>query len=97
MNLKRSLSIYQVVWIRSKISITNSPDFESYEVLLKEQFDTMKASFVKKIDQLNDEICTQRTGFRKKISYLEEELNQTKHVKDLLVKQVTEFQKLNKE
>jgi hypothetical protein len=56
----------------------------------------MKASFIKKIDQLNEELCNQKTSFRKKISYLEEDLTQTKYVKDLLVRQVTELQKLNK-
>lgn len=55
----------------------------------------MKNKFIEKIDELNKEISSQKSEFRKKIYYLEEELTQTKEVKDLFLKQITELQKRN--
>jgi hypothetical protein len=56
----------------------------------------MKKSFVEKLDSLNEQLVNDKTNFRKKIHYIEEQLEQTKKIKDLFFKQVTEFQRMNK-
>lgn len=53
----------------------------------------MKSAFLKKIDDLNCELHTNKVESRKKIYMLEEDLGQTKNVKDLLLKKLTELQK----
>jgi hypothetical protein len=56
----------------------------------------MKKTFVEKLDSLNEQLVTDKTNFRRKIHYLEEDLEQTKKIKDLFFKQVTELQRMNK-
>lgn len=70
-----------------------SSDFESYEELLQEQFDNMKKAFMEKIDELNAEMHKNKVESRKKMFILEEDLNQTKNVKELLLKKLTDMQK----
>jgi hypothetical protein len=77
----------------NKNALKKEPDFESYEQLLQEQFDIMKTAFVTKVEDLNSELNTQKIDSRKKIYELEEDLTQTKQVKDLFLKQITELQK----
>ena len=56
----------------------------------------MKNSFVQKIDQLNEQLISEKSNYRKKVYYLEEELEKTKNIKDLFLRQLTELQKINK-
>ncbi len=48
---------------------------------------------MEKIDELNCEMHKNKVENRKKIFILEEDLNQTKNVKELLLKKLTEMQK----
>jgi hypothetical protein len=57
----------------------------------------MKSAFIKKLEDLNEEINKIKIDSRKKLYYMEEELSQTKNVKDLFLKQIIDLQKrLNK-
>ena len=53
----------------------------------------MKKAFVQKIEELNSELNKIKVDARKKIYMLEEDLTQTKNVKELLLKKLTELQK----
>jgi hypothetical protein len=53
----------------------------------------MKTAFVKKIEELNEEINKIKIDSRKKLFFMEEELTQTKNVKDLFLKQIIDLQK----
>ncbi len=53
----------------------------------------MKSAFIKKIEELNEEINKIKIESRKKIYFIEEELTQTKNVKDLFLKQIIDLQK----
>ncbi len=70
-----------------------SIDWESYEELMQEQFDTMKKSFIKKIEIQNDEVNNLKLDSRRKVNNLQDELNQVTHTKHLFLKQITELQK----
>ena len=48
---------------------------------------------MKKIEELNEEINKVKIDSRKKLYFLEEELTQTKNVKDLFLKQIIDLQK----
>ena len=74
-----------ILWIRV--------DIESYEQLLQEQFDEMKKSFMKKIEQQNNTITDMKIDARKKIYSLEDELKQVTYIKDVFLKQITELKK----
>jgi hypothetical protein len=54
----------------------------------------MKKAFTQKIEELNAELQKNKNENRKKIFLLEEDLTQTKNVKELLLKKLTEFHKL---
>jgi hypothetical protein len=60
---------------------------------MQEQFDAMKNSFVKKIEELNNEMHGMKIDYRRKLYDIEEDLSQTKHIKDVFLKQITELQK----
>lgn len=60
---------------------------------MQEQFDVMKNSFLKTVEDLNSDINNKKIEFRRKVYDLEEELSQTKHVKDVFLKQITELQR----
>lgn len=53
----------------------------------------MKNSFVKKIENLNEEMNQIKIDARRKVNTLTEDLTQTTYVKDLFLKQITELQK----
>lgn len=53
----------------------------------------MKNAFIHKIEELNEEMNKIKIESRKKLNVTEEELNQTRYVKDLFLKQITELQK----
>jgi len=48
---------------------------------------------MEKIDELNAEMHKNKVESRKKMFILEEDLNQTKNVKELLLKKLTDLQK----
>jgi len=54
----------------------------------------MKKAFTQKIEELNAVLQKNKNENRKKIFLLEEDLTQTKNVKELLLKKLTEFHKL---
>jgi hypothetical protein len=70
-----------------------SSDFEAYEELLQEQFDNMKKAFIEKIEEMNKDMNRNIIDNRKKIYMIEEDLVQTKNVKELLLKKLTDLQK----
>lgn len=78
-------------YVNHKIKKTS--DFEAYEELLQEQFDNMKKAFMEKIEDMNTEMNKTKVDSRKKIYMIEEDLNQTKNVKELLLKKLTDLQK----
>jgi hypothetical protein len=53
----------------------------------------MKTAFMEKIETMNIEMNRTKVDSRKKIYMIEEDLNQTKNVKELLLKKLTDFQK----
>jgi hypothetical protein len=54
----------------------------------------MRNSFLSKIDLINAELSNTKLSYRKQIQYYEEELKQEKYIKELFLRQVTEFQKM---
>ncbi len=67
---------------------------DAYEELLIEQFETMRNSFIKKLENVNSELVTIRSNYKKSSLYIEEELKQEKQIKELFLKQFSELQKL---
>ena len=61
---------------KKKLSILQGKNFEpeSYEVVLLEQFETMKAVFVKKVDVLTTELNESKSNSRKQIYDMQNEL-----------------------
>lgn len=66
---------------------------DNYEDLLIEQFEVMRSSFLKKLEEVTLELNNNKTNHRKSIFYLEEELKQEKQIKDLFVRQISNLQK----
>jgi hypothetical protein len=54
----------------------------------------MKKAFMEKIEEMNKEMNRSIIDNRKKIYMIEEDLNQTKNVKELLLKKLTDLQKI---
>ena len=67
---------------------------DAYEELLIEQFETMRNSFLTKIELINSELNVLKSNSRKQLFYMEEELKQEKYVKELFLRQVNDLQKL---
>ena len=61
---------------------------------MQEQFENMKNSFLVKIKNLEEEGITFKTNSRRKIYNLEEELKQAVYLKDIFLRQITEYQKI---
>ena len=61
---------------------------------MQEQFSTMKNSFLKKITDMNEEFNQYKSQSRRKIYNLEEDFNQASYLKDIFLKQITEYQKI---
>jgi hypothetical protein len=64
---------------------------------MQEQFETMKDTFMQKIDSLNEEMNTIKIDSRRKVNNIQEDLNQATYIKDLFLRQITELQKKFKE
>ena len=76
-------------------------DPDSYEEVLKEQFETMRNAFVVKIDELNEELNDIKRDSRIKVYQLELELKENVKLKNNFLKQIISLQSqldaLNKE
>ena len=90
-NLKRN-----ILYLKGK-----KYDPDSYEEVLKEQFETMRRAFVNKIDELNEELTDIKRDSRIKVYQLELELQETVKLKNNFLKQIINLQSqldaLNKE
>ena len=80
---------------KKKLSILQGKNFdpESYEAVLLEQFETMKAAFVKKVDALTTELNESKSNSRKQIYDMQNELSETKNLKNIFLQQVFSLQK----
>ena len=67
-------------------------DPDSYEEVLKEQFETMRNAFVQKIDDLNEELNDIKRNSRIKIYHLELELQENVKLKNNFLKQIISLQ-----
>ena len=76
--------------LKKNIKINNDPD--SYEAVLREQFDTMKNSFLNKIDTLNEELNNVKQESRYKLYQMEEEMKESNYLKNVFLKQVISLQ-----
>ena len=76
-------------------------DPDSYEAVLKEQFETMRNAFVIKIDELNEELNEVKRDSRLRIYQLDLELKENIKLKNNFLKQIislqTQLDTLNKE
>ena len=80
-----------------KLKKTNY-DPDSYEEVLKEQFETMKNSFLRKIETLDEELNNVKQESRLKLYQMEEEMKETNYLKNVFLKQVISLQgKLEKQ
>jgi hypothetical protein len=66
---------------------------QSYDKLVIEQFDNMKASFIKKIENLSDELVKIKHDHKTAILKLENELAVVKQMKDLFMSQIISIKK----
>ena len=67
-------------------------DPDSYEEVLKEQFDTMKNSFLKKIELLDGELNNVKQESRVKLYQMEEEMKESNYLKNIFLKQIITLQ-----
>ncbi len=73
-------------------------DPDSYEEVLKEQFETMKISFLKKIESLDEELNNVKHESRVRLYQMEEEMKESNYLKNVFLKQVISLQgKLEKQ
>ena len=76
-------------------------DPDSYEAVLKEQFETMRNAFVNKINDLNEELTDIKRDSRIRIYQLELELKENVKLKNTFLKQIitlqTQLDEINKE
>ena len=61
---------------------------------MQEQFDSMKSSFLKKVTELSEELIQMKSQYRRQIYGLEEDHKQATYLKDIFLKQITEYQKI---
>jgi hypothetical protein len=69
-----------------------SYDPDSYEEVLREQFDTMKNAFLKKIELLDEELNDVKQESRVKLYQMEEEMKESNYLKNVFLKQVIALQ-----
>ena len=69
-----------------------SYDPDSYEEVLREQFDTMKNAFLKKIELLDEELNDVKQESRVKLYQMEEEIKESNYLKNVFLKQVIALQ-----
>ena len=67
-------------------------DPDSYEEVLKEQFETMRNAFQKKIEDLNEELNDVKRDSRIKVYQLELELKENIKLKNNFLKQIISLQ-----
>ena len=81
--------------LKKQVDIFKSKSFnpESYEQVLLEQFETMKSAFMKKLETANEELSQVKSSTRIKLFNMENELKETKNLKDVFLKQVIQLQK----
>ena len=69
-----------------------SYDPDSYEEVLREQFDTMKKAFLKKIELLDEELNDVKQESRIKLYQMEEEMKESNYLKNIFLNQVITLQ-----
>ena len=67
-------------------------DQDSYESILKDQFQEMKEAFKEKINILNDELTDIKQETRVKIYQMEEDLKQSNYLKNIFLEQISSLQ-----
>ena len=67
-------------------------DQDSYEAVLRDQFETMKRSFIEKLDSLNEELNNVKQESRVKIYQTEEEMKECNHLKNVFLNQLVTLQ-----
>ena len=67
-------------------------DQDSYENILKDQFQEMKEAFKGKISMLNDELTDIKQETRVKIYQMEEDLKQSNYLKNIFLEQISSLQ-----
>ena len=67
-------------------------DQDSYEAVLRDQFETMKRSFIEKFDSLNEELNNVKQESRVKIYQTEEEMKECNHLKNVFLNQLVTLQ-----
>ena len=67
-------------------------DQDSYEAVLRDQFETMKRSFIEKLDNLNEELNNVKQESRLKIYQTEEEMKECNHLKNVFLNQLVTLQ-----
>ena len=67
-------------------------DEDSYENILREQFQDMKEAFKEKINMLNDELSDIKQETRVKLYQMEEDLKQSNYLKNIFLEQISSLQ-----
>ena len=67
-------------------------DQDSYEAVLRDQFETMKRSFMEKLDYLNEELNNVKQESRLKIYQTEEEMKESNYLKNVFLNQLVTLQ-----
>ena len=67
-------------------------DQDSYEAVLRDQFETMKRSFIEKLDNLNEELNNVKQESKLKIYQTEEEMKECNHLKNVFLNQLVTLQ-----
>jgi len=67
-------------------------DQDSYEAVLRDQFETMKRSFMEKLDSLNEELNNVKHESRLKIYQTEEEMKECNYLKNVFLNQLVTLQ-----
>ena len=67
-------------------------DQDSYEAVLRDQFETMKKSFMEKLDNLNEELNNVKQESRLKIYQTEEEMKESNYLKNVFLNQLVTLQ-----
>ena len=81
--------------LKKQTDLFHSKNFnaDSYEQVLLEQFETMKNAFVRKLEEVNEELNQTKSETRVKLYNMEQELKDTKRLKDVFLEQVVQLQK----
>ena len=67
-------------------------DQDSYEAVLRDQFDTMKKSFLNKLENINEELNNVKQESRIKIYQIEEEIKESNYLKNVFLNQLVNLQ-----